>query len=470
MSYARGFGWNLAFNLVSKVVTPLVALLLMRRLAPDVFGMYAILQSAMLIADTFREAGLVQTYLKERDPTPEIDGGYVATSVRLGAILGLALLVLAYPIAELYGRPEMAEGMGFAALATLLNGPSTIPYAKLLRRGDLKRAAQAEAVASVVSSLYVLAVVYAGHGFLALASGLIVRSVLFLLATQRGAPTRLSIRGTLDDRRTSRTLTATSLLWTLYSMGDAPLVAKLVGLASGGLYGSGKMIVQTADVLAKPILQTAGVAFAHRSGDPTEVGRTLYKALAAFALGIAPVYLAMGILAGPVIRTLLPPSYHGTADVLPALCAYGAAIYPGSFASSALLMAGRPQFALRHWVVGVLAVAAIVAFARPSLYSAAWTFAGGLIAVNAATLAVALRTFSPPPGAGRKFAAAGLAPIVTGALAVLISRAPMPEAAQLGIAVLILPLGHAIMIGAGLMQRPFAMFRRSGVSEIWRYL
>lgn len=469
MSLTRGFGWNLAFHLVTRIATPVIALLLMRRLSPEVFGMYGVLQATMLIADTFREAGLAQSFLKAREVGPELERRYVARSVQLGLVLAVVLGLLAWPAARLYDRPELGFGFLFAAVATFLNGPATIPYAKLLRRADFRKAGRAEAIASVGSSLFSLAAVYAGLGFLGLAAGLVVRSVLFLGLTQRAAPTTFVLMGGRGGiGRESGTLTATSLLWTLYSMGDQPLVAKLLGLAAGGLFGSAKMIVQTADVLAKPVLQTTSVAFAQRNGDPVEVGRTFYKALAAFLLVVAPVYVLVGLFAGPLVRSLLPESYHGTASILPALCVYGAAIYPGSFASSALLMADRAGIALRHWCIGFVLLGGVFVLRPPQdLVGLAWLFAAGLVAINLATLVYAFRTY--PPTTGKLIPAAGVLAVTAG-VAVAISSLPVPDAAQLGLAVAILPLAHAIMIGAAVVRRPFAALSGSGASEIWQGL
>jgi O-antigen/teichoic acid export membrane protein len=475
VSYVRGFGWNLAFNLVAKIVAPVVALLAMRRLAPDVFGMYAVLQSALVVADAVRDAGVAQVFLRETELTPEVERGYVARSVRLGAGLAVALAVVAWPASRFYGRAELAPGIGCAAAAMFLNGLSTVPYVKLLRRGDFRRAGQAETVASVVSSLFALALVYAGAGFLALAWQLIVRSILFLALTQRWAPTALALSGPSVGRRalrTSRTLTAVNLLWTGYWMGDQALVGKLLGLTAGGLYGSGKMLVQTADVLAKPLMQTANVAFAHRAADPEAVGKTLHKALAAFLLAVAPVYVGVALFSEPLIRVLLPASYHGTAAVLPALCAYGAAIYPGSFAASALLMADRPEVALRGWIATYVGVAALLIAmgTRGSLQGTAWVFAAGLTAVNASTLFIALRQYRPGAKARAGLLQALAALAVTTAFALVLAHSGGSDAVRLALAGGGLPLGHALTVGALTTRNPLSLFQASGVKRLWRRL
>ena len=473
MSYAKGFGWNLAFNFVAKLVTPIVALLIMRRLSPNVFGMYAILQAALMVADAVRDAGVAQVYLKET--REDVEPTYVAMAVRLGLGLGVALAFLAWPAAAFYGRPELAAGLGFTAAAMALNGLSTVPYVKLLRRGDFRRAGQAETLASVASSLYALAAVHLGLGFLALATQLVLRALLFLSITQVWAPTKLRWRGPAVEQRTartSRTLTAVNLLWTGYFMADQAVVGKLIGLTAGGLYGSGKMFVQTADVLAKPIMQTANVAFAHRSADPDAIGRTLHKSLAAFLLGVAPIYVGVALFAEPLVRTLLPASYHATASVLPALCFYGAAIYPGSFGGSALLMIDRPDVALRSWIAVAVLVAAILfaAGSALSLVGVAWLFAIGLALVNTVTLAVALARFRPDAEARANLFRGVASVLVVAGIAAVLARAPLSDALRLGLAVLILPLAHVIMVGSLTVRRPFALFHPAGIREVWSRL
>ena len=454
---------------MGKVVTPVVALLIARRLSPEVFGMYAVLQSALVIADAFRDAGVAQIYL--RDPKP-IEAAYVALSVRLGLTLALTLALLAWPASLFYQRPEFAAGFGCAAIAMALNGLSTVPYVTLLRRGDFRRAGQAETVASVVSSLAMLAGVFAGLGFIAMAGQLVIRAVLFAALTQRWAPIRVVWSGPPVAAKTARTLTAVNLLWTAYSMGDQALVGKLIGLTAGGLFGTGKMLVQTADVLAKPILQTVNVAFAHRAADGAEVGKILVKALALFTIAVAPIYVVVALLAEPLVHLLLPASFYDTAKLLPALCVYGAAIYPGSFAGSALLMADRPDVALKSWLAGfaIVAVAIFALRARIDVESMAWIFAGGLVAVNASTLIQAFAHFKPSREGCRNLALGGVAVLVTGSLALGIRWIPVGDAGRLAIAAFLIPVAHALMVSALITRNPFDIFRVSGVKQVWRSL
>jgi len=475
VDYRRGFSWNLLFNVLTKLTTVAIAIYVARELGPEILALYGVLTTLMYFADTFRDAGLLQIFLREPEMDDRLERGYARLSLIVGASLATVLVILSLPVARLYERDELLGGMLLGALATLLNGVSTIPYAKLMKRGEFRRASLAEALGSILSSVWALGLVLAGAGFWGLATQSVVRSLIFLAVTYRWAPVKYTGGETglfQRIRGTSGTLTALSILWVTYFMGDQAIISKLSGLAAGGFYNVAKQIVQTADVLAKPISQVSTVAFANRVTDPVAIARTLHKALLTFLVAIAPVYVGVAVFAEPLVITLLTEKYRGTAQVLPILCLYNAAVYPGSFCSSALLMADRIKVALYGWIATYVLVglALVMAGGKAELIPMAWLFTGGLVLVNTSTLSFAMAHYRPDRATRGNMVRSLAALAVTAVSAVTIAQVPLPDLALLGIAVAVVPLVHLVATGIFFLGNPFGLFSVSGVRRLWATL
>jgi O-antigen/teichoic acid export membrane protein len=473
--YKRGFGWTLLFNVLTKLTTPIIGVVVARQLGPEVMGMYVVLVTLMAFADLFRDAGISRVYLNDPEVDAARERGYAAIACVVAAVLGGLLAALSVPLSRLFMAPQLAAGLLFGAFAILLNGFSTLPQAKLLREGRFKEAAFAESAASVLSSVWALALVLSGYGFWALASQLVVRSVIFLGATWRLAPVGC-LRGERGLLRriagVSGALTGVNVLWVGFSMGDQAIAGKMLGLAAGGLYGTGKMIVTTADVVARPLTQMVTVAFAHRVTDPASVGRTLHKSLRVFLVAIVPIYVAVAMLAEPIVLVLLGERFAGTAPLLPALCLYGAATYVGSFAGSALLVAGRPQIALYGWIAlyGLLGGILALHWQSLDLVRFAWLLACALLAVNLVTLSFALRHYPPGRESLVRAARGAGAVLITSAATVAIALSGMSQPLTLLGSFVLLPVIHLFSMGTLFAAKHSRFLSTGGFRQLWESL
>lgn len=472
-AYGKGFSWSLVYSVFTKIATPVIALVVFRLLGPETMNSYLLITNVMLFAELFRDSGVARMYLNEKDVDEGVDRAYGTLSIGVSVLMAVALILAGPLMAARFHAPELVGGFAFAAVGVLLNGVSTLPASKLLREARLKEVGFAEAMGSVLSSAWALVFVFCGFGFWALASQIVVRSVIYLGLVYRSAPCRMIGYDRAVYRRiagSSWLLTGINLMWVGFSTLDQLIVAGMLGNRAGGNYGTGKLMVSSADVLAKPLTQTSRVAFA-RGQDEAQIRRTLDKSLLIFLIVVVPIYACVAILARPLIETLLGPKYAGTVEVVPILCLYYAAVYPGSFASEALLMAGKPQVALIGWIVNYAYLGAMLATVgrHAELPALALVFTSGLTLVNASTLVFAMRRFPPDPRARENAARAFLALAVTVVAAVgclaLPGRLPPLVAAFLAI-----PLIHAVALSTVFLRAPASIFSKTGVKALWNRL
>jgi len=475
VNYRTGFAWNLAFNVLTKVTTPLIGIVVANRLGPAIMGAYWLIVTVLVLADIFRDSAFMRVYLRETDRREEMDENYASYAIGGHFLIALVVLCLGPALANFYGHQELRGGLQLAALALVLNGFSTLPYARLVRDGRFKEAGLAESMGSILSSVAAVVWVTQGGGFWALAIMPPVRSLVFLAITYRFAPVRIRTQRSGIVKRVlgaSSVIGAINILWVGFSVGDQLLISKLFGVASGGAFGAGKMMMQSADVLAKPIMQTTTVAFANRMSDPSEVARTLYKSLSAFLLAVAPVYVAVAIFAKPLVYGLLSSKFAGTVPLMPALCLYYAALYPGSFAGDALILAGKERIPLFNWLVGyaLFGFAFVALNLTGNMTTIAWILAGGLVLINASSVTFAIRSFPPSVESLRSLRRA-LAPlVVTAAVSFGLARLPISNIGLICVGVLAVPFVHALLIGIAFNQNPVSLFRRRSLTAFWAKL
>ena len=181
---AKGFGWQVFFTLINKLVLPIATLLMAREVGKSVWGLYALMYFVFNAAEVFRDAGLTQTYLREKEVDPHREGAYMALGILQSALPALALFLFREPIALFFKEPAFANAIAWVSLALLINGIGTIPRAKVLRAGRLYESGLRETLANIIAVTAAFVMVFAFDlEFTALITLLVLNSVMNVVIT-----------------------------------------------------------------------------------------------------------------------------------------------------------------------------------------------------------------------------------------------------------------------------------------------
>jgi O-antigen/teichoic acid export membrane protein len=166
----RGLKWGLIGNLVTKLGTFTVGLVMARLLSPADFGVYAAALAAMLTAMYINDAGMfaacVQWRGKFEDMVP------TATTIALGSSLVVygIVWVFAPAFATLSGVPHATPVVRLLALVIVVDGIASVRASALNRRFEQGRLVKANMLGTVVNAAVALPLGFAGAGAYSLAA------------------------------------------------------------------------------------------------------------------------------------------------------------------------------------------------------------------------------------------------------------------------------------------------------------
>lgn len=140
-------------------------ILLARLLAPNDFGLVAMVIAVVGFLDTFKDLGLSAATIQRPEITRSQVNSLFWVNVAAGGVLTLATLALAPGLAWFYGRPELVGIAAAISVGFLISGVSAQQYALLRRSMQFGRIAAIDIVAAIVSTAAGLAAAWHGLSY-----------------------------------------------------------------------------------------------------------------------------------------------------------------------------------------------------------------------------------------------------------------------------------------------------------------
>lgn len=444
--------WRSGSQVLTQLVSWASTLIVIRLLAPQDYGLFAMAQVMLVLLSTMNGWGLASALIREREVSEE----------RLRQTLGMLILlnfglaavqVLAAPlVAAWFGQPKVAALLRVQALIYLTVPFCALPYAMLARRMDFRRPAQVRLVAAVAGAGMALGGALAGWGVWTLVFApmtILVTEAIGMTWAAR-APIRPSFRfaGAGHIAGFGGVMTATQLFWFVQSQSDVMIAGRALDPHTLGVYTTGLFLAQLlAAKFIPPINEVAYAAYSRQQGAAPEALLATIRLVMLVAL---PAYAGMAVVAEPLVPVLLGAQWHEISPLLPILAGAMAMMTLQILFAPATNARGVPAAALRIAMLGSLVMpAAFWIGAHWGIFGLAWAWVGGMAVLTAATvwlsggliglrLAALARAIAPP-------LAAALAMAAGVALALRLLPTSWPPLAQLALCV---PLGVALYLAA----------------------
>lgn len=479
-NYAKGLAWTVGLNAIVKIVFGLVALLIGRKLGPGPMGLYGLLLNIYTFAEQMREAGLKQAYYVDNEITPTKFRTYARLSLISGITFGSILALLSYPLAYFFDQPQLMWSVGWAALATFLNGLSVIPLAAMNKVGRFRDVGLIEVAAGGVSIATAVILIVEGWTFGALVAQLVVRAGVQCILAYWQNP--VSVRD--HDRAAAKSilkvctpLVGTDILWLFYSLLDQFTIAKVLGIHYGvsvaftanGYYQQGRRVLDIpTQLFFQPLFRTVAVAIGNRSENREHLAATFMKAISLAVLVLAGIFGVTAALAKPAVLVILGDKYLGTIPILGIICLGEAFKLTGGFAGSALVAAGKSKIPLYSWLLPypVLAGGVLLTWNYVSLATIAWSYAAGLIVVNSFVIGAAFRHLKVQKKQVLTFWISVACALSISGIAYGISLLPLGPWPLVLLSLAVIPPIYAVIIGTVLARKPLAFLSRSGPSRL----
>jgi len=437
----RGLAWSALSSLVLRVGNFLVGIFLARILAPEQFGVFAVALTVQTVLMTLADLGMSTDLIRSENPA--LKAPTVATlAAASGAALSALMASSSQNLADLLGSEEAGPVIAVMSLSLLLAGLGVVPYASLQRKFEQKKLFIVALADFVVGNVFVVVLVLAGWGVMALAVGRLIAQALALVL--QFIVSGEKIRFGYDPVQAPGVLRfglpvagANLISWSLLNI-DNVAVSRLAGPTALGFYFLAFNISNwPMSALGQVVRAVSIPAFA-------QTARTRdNKALAAVTGPVSAASLLAGlllaVLAQPIVEILYGPLWLPAANILVWLALFGAIRTVFDLAASYLLAWGAAKAAFLVQTVWICTLG-------PAVFIG--VRAAGPVGVAIAHITVAVFIVLPAYGLALRRTGTSIALIASRVWPPVVAALPAAGAAAAAMAAVPTPIGRLLTGGA----------------------
>jgi len=356
-----------------------VSIVLARILAPDDFGIVAMLALFTGVAGVFIDGGLSSALIQRQNTTCTDESTVFFFNLGMGAVSGVLLCAAAPWIAAFFEQPAL-QYLSYAMAVNLFVGAfGSIHTALLTKEMDFKTMAKVGGVSSIVAGAVAIYMAVQGYGVWSLVghtvtSGIVTVLLLWMWHSWRpdwsfsGASLR-SLFGFGGYEMASTLLDA--VLTSLYAM----LIGKMYSVRDAGLFTRARNTQLIPVTLMLGIAQrVAYSAFSSVAEDKARLVRGLRQAQAVTMFVNLPIMVSVIVLAEPLVLTLFGEQWLPCVPMLQVL-GLGGILWPLSVLNMNILRAqGHSDLRFRVGVVTkVFAIVLTVLASYYGIMAIAWS-------------------------------------------------------------------------------------------------
>lgn len=299
-----------------------------RLILPEEFGIVAMVTAIVGLGELFRDFGLTNAAIQSPTLSADESNNLFWLNSILGAVLSLLFWLVATPIAEFYGQPELSEITRVIAWIFLLNGMATQPRALLARSLRLKMLTVTEVVAALVGLTVSVAMAFEGFGYWSLVGlqiGKAATIAILALVVTGFRPTwpnpSVSIRPFI---RFGLGLFGAQLLTYLSKNIDTVMIGRVLGAVPVGIYSRAYQLSYMPIAQAQaPVTKVALPVLSRLQNEPARFNAYLKFGMRTLLLVVSFGYAVAIVFADIFIRVGLGPNWDSAVPVFQIVCFAG---------------------------------------------------------------------------------------------------------------------------------------------------
>lgn len=324
---ARGGAVTITAQAVRIVIQLAQVFILARLIAPDAYGLVAMVTAFTGVAVILRDFGLSTSALRRADLSRQQRSNLFWINAALGMVLAVIVFLLAWPISFFYGQPEIIPLVQWISVTYIISGITAqfrVAIARTLRFKALAVCDVAPAILALAAAIPVAAAGYSVTALVVLQLVLPVADLILSASFARwwpGFPGRTS--GMRELLSFGGSFAFTQILSYATRNIDSILVGRVWGPASLGFYDRAyQLSVVPINQVNAPMTKVALPVLARAVDEPARLARGLRTAqLVACYLTSSALFIAAGVSV-PLIELVLGARWIPIAPIF-ALLAIG---------------------------------------------------------------------------------------------------------------------------------------------------
>ncbi|HHQ4776985.1 TPA: lipopolysaccharide biosynthesis protein [Aeromonas veronii] len=328
----KGLQWSAIERILTQGVQLAITLWLARLLGPSAFGLVSMLVVFIAIANVFVDGGFTSALIRKTDRSDSdlITAFYY--NIVLAVICYLLLYCSAPYVAKFYQQYELQSLLRVFGLTVVINAFTLIPRVNLNVAMDFKTQAKVSILSVVISGTIAILLAMKGFGVWALVTQTLLNASCNLLLYNMLAP--WLPRGTISKSSFNylfgygSKLLLSGLLDVVYNNLYQIIIGKKFSPAVVGQFSQANQLASVpASTLTGIIQRVSFPMFSQLQENAIKLGDAYRLTLKMAAIVIFPLILGLGLIAQPLLTTLLGSQWQPAATLLTVLC-LGYMLYP----------------------------------------------------------------------------------------------------------------------------------------------
>ena len=386
---ARGLTWTLIDTWGSQLLGLIVFILLARLLTEDDFGLVALAAVFVAFAQLFVDQGLGDALIQRPTLTrSQIDTAFWV-AVFTGALLTLAGIVLAGPIAGLLGQPLLTPIIQVLSLTFVTVALNSIQMALLRREMRFRSLAIRKLLAVGIGGAVGITMAVVDPSPWALVGQQLAAAGVSVVALWAVSPWRPGFHASRAD------------FWPLFSFGmhivggdilnflsrntDKLLIGASLGTGPLGFYAVAYRILDTSQVLlVNAARKLAFPVFSRLQHDRDRMRRAYSRVNRALSVVTMPAYIGLALVASEAIPLIFGEQWTASAPVAALLFLIGPVLTVQLFSGALMNAVGHPEVTFRIRLITSIVnvtgfVIAVALFGTITAVAAAFVVRGYLV-------------------------------------------------------------------------------------------
>lgn len=312
--------WTAGARLLGQLASWASTLLVLRLLAPEDYGLMAIVATLVGIVTAVAEFGLGAAMIQARELEREVFARLAGLVMLIHLGLMLLLMAAAPWLADWYQDERLRAMIQAAALQLLCSAMAAVPQAQAVRKMDFGWLARVELLTMVFGSLATLALAMHGAGAWALVGGMLATAAartLLLVADGENLRPDFRLAGLGPHLGYSSRMATVQVLWSVVSQSDVIIGGRLLGRDALGLYS---VALHLATLPMHKVMgvvnQVAFASVARLQDDGQRLARRIEQAVRLMAALAVGLMWGMAAVAPELVPVVIGPQWGAAVLIL----------------------------------------------------------------------------------------------------------------------------------------------------------
>lgn len=321
----KGMMWRFAERIAAQLVSFVVSIILARILLPEQYGLVAITNIFIVLADVFVTSGFGTALIQAKEVN-EVDYSTVLyTSIGISIFLYLVLFFISPILAKIYNVPLLLNVLRVMGLRLPIAAINSVQQARISRNMEFKKFFFATFIGTVISAIVGIYMAYNGFGVWALVmqnlTNCIIDTIVLAIAIKWIPLWKYSVSSFKKLFNYGWKLVCTRLLGTVFDQLKGLIIGKKFGRSDLAYYNRGESIPNLISHNVEGSLTSVLLpSFAKFQDDKVLLKKAVKKSVSLGTYIVLPLMLGLAAISNHLVLVLLTDKWKDCIPFFQIVC------------------------------------------------------------------------------------------------------------------------------------------------------